>query len=98
MDSIKNTRANLKKYIKVGGKWRFVPVMKQTGVPYPGTVLVAGAPLRSTSGTFYLEFYENGRRVQRLSVPLLARQKTPGTCIRIPKRTPDQAQKKKTWV
>jgi hypothetical protein len=35
MDSTHSTRANLKKYIKVAAKWRFVPVMKQNGVPYP---------------------------------------------------------------
>lgn len=38
--------------------------MKKNGVPYPGTVMIDGAPVRSTTGTFYLEFYENGRRVQ----------------------------------
>ncbi len=65
MDSTNPTNANLKKYIKVDGKWRFVPVLKQNGVPYPGTVLIDGIPTRSTTGTFYLEFYEDGRRVQR---------------------------------
>ncbi|MGO9338911.1 MAG: hypothetical protein ACLPY1_15545 [Terracidiphilus sp.] len=65
MDSSNSSRANLKKYIKVAGKWRFVPVLKQNGVRYPGTVLVDGKPTRSTTGTFYLEYYENGRRVQR---------------------------------
>jgi integrase len=65
MDSTATPRANLKKYTKVDGKWRFVPVLKQNGVPYPGTVLIDGEPVRSTTGTFYLELYENGRRVQR---------------------------------
>ena len=65
MDSKTTPKANLKKYIKVDGKWRFFPVLKQNGVPYPGTVLIDGAPVRSTTGNFYLEFYENGRRVQR---------------------------------
>lgn len=65
MDSTNSIRTNLKKYIKVAGKWRFVPVMKQNGVPDPGTVLIDGQPVRSTTGTFYLEYYENGRRVQR---------------------------------
>lgn len=65
MDSKNNSKANLKKYTKVDGKWRFVPVLKQDGVPYPGTVVIDGKPMRSTTGTFYLEFYENGRRVQR---------------------------------
>jgi hypothetical protein len=65
MDSKNPLRANLKKYIKVAGKWRFVPVLKQNGIPYPGTVVIDGTPTRSTSGTFYLEYYEDGRRVQR---------------------------------
>ena len=65
MDSTKSTRANLKKYIKVAGMWRFVPILKQNGVPHPGTVLIGGNPVRSTSGTFYLEFYENGKRIRR---------------------------------
>ena len=65
MDSTHSTRANLKKYIKVAGKWRFVPVMKQNGVPYPGMVVIDGSPVRSTTGTFYLEYYEDGHRVQR---------------------------------
>jgi hypothetical protein len=58
-------KANLEKYIKVDGKWRFVPVLKQNGVPHPGTVLIDGEPVRSTTGAFYLEIYKNGRRVQR---------------------------------
>lgn len=65
MDSKSGSKANLKKYTKVDGKWRFVPVLKQNGVPYPGTVLIDGTPIRSTNGTFYLEFYESGRRVQK---------------------------------
>jgi hypothetical protein len=54
--SRRGSKANLRKYTKVDGKWRFVPVMKQDGVPYPGTVMIGGKPLRSTTGTFYLEF------------------------------------------
>ncbi len=65
MDGKNNSRANLKKYIKVQGKWRFVPVLKQGGVPYPDTAVIDGEPVRSTNGTFYLEYYEDGRRVQR---------------------------------
>ncbi len=30
-------------------------MLKQNGVPYPGTVLIDGEPVRSTNGTFYLE-------------------------------------------
>ncbi len=56
MDRTNRTRANLEKYTKVAGKWRFVPVLQQNGVPVPGTVLIDGAPACSTTGTFYLEF------------------------------------------
>ncbi len=28
MDSGKDSKANLKKYIKIDGRWRFVPVLK----------------------------------------------------------------------
>jgi hypothetical protein len=52
MDSKNNYRANLEKYIKVQGKWRFVPVLKQGGVPYPGTVAIDGEPVRSTTDTY----------------------------------------------
>jgi integrase/recombinase XerD len=65
MDSKTPLRANFKKYIKVADKWRFVPLLKQNGIPYPSTVLIDGVPTRSVSGTFYLEYYEDGRRVQR---------------------------------
>jgi hypothetical protein len=33
MDTTSGSRANLKKYIRVGDRWRFVPVLKQNGVP-----------------------------------------------------------------
>lgn len=46
MDSKNGSKANLKKYIKIDGKWRFVPVLKQNGVPYPGTVMIDGKPRR----------------------------------------------------
>jgi hypothetical protein len=40
-------------------------VIKLNGVPNPGSVLIVEKLVRSTAGTFYLEFNENGRRVQR---------------------------------
>ena len=39
-------------------------MLKQNGVPYPGTVLIEGEPVRSTTGTFCLELYKNGPRAQ----------------------------------
>ncbi len=61
----RSSKVNLKKYIKIEGRWRFVPVVKRNGVPFPGVVLIGGQAVRSNSGTFYLESYEDGRRVQR---------------------------------
>jgi integrase len=58
-------KANLKKYIKLGGRWRFVPVLKRNGVPVPGTIVIGGQQVRSARGTFYLDYYEHGRRVQK---------------------------------
>jgi hypothetical protein len=43
MDSKNLAKANLKKYIRVRGKWRFVPVLKQSAAPVPGNVLIDGA-------------------------------------------------------
>jgi hypothetical protein len=42
LESTNLTIANLKKYIKVDRKWRFVPVLKPDGVPYPATGLNDG--------------------------------------------------------
>ena len=58
-------KVNLKKYINVGGKWRFVPVLKVNGKPRPEAVLIDGTPVKGTSGTFYLEYRQDGARIQR---------------------------------
>jgi integrase/recombinase XerD len=64
MDS-KSGRANLKQYRKVGGKWQFVPVVKQDGKPNPKLVLINGEPASWKGGTFYVEWREDGKRKQR---------------------------------
>ena len=46
---------NLKKYLAIGGKWQFVPVLEVNGKPKPAAVLIAGEPAESMSGTFYIE-------------------------------------------
>ncbi|HKR27774.1 MAG TPA: hypothetical protein VJS11_09965 [Acidobacteriaceae bacterium] len=56
---------NLKKYIATETGWRFVPVLRVGGKPRPETVLIAGEAVRSTAGTFYIEWRENGRRIQK---------------------------------
>ena len=50
MDS-KNSRANLKKYIKVHSPWRFVPVMKRNGVPVPLGYYENGRRVQCPAGT-----------------------------------------------
>jgi integrase/recombinase XerD len=64
MDS-KSSRANLKQYRRLNGKWQFVPVVKQDGKPNPKLVLLNGEPASSKGGTFYIEWRENGKRKQR---------------------------------
>jgi hypothetical protein len=61
----KSGKANLKQYRKVGGKWQFVPVVKQNGKPNPKLVLINGKPASSKGGTFYVGWRENGKRKQR---------------------------------
>ena len=65
MDSKASSKANLKKYINVNGKWRFVPVAKHDGKPTPKTVLIDGIPTHSKAGTFYLEWRQDGKRIQQ---------------------------------
>jgi integrase len=56
---------NLKQYRRLDGKWQFVPVVKENGKPNPKLVLVDGEPVSSKGGTFYLEYRENGKRIQK---------------------------------
>jgi integrase/recombinase XerD len=58
-------KVNLKKYLAVGGRWQFVPVVKVKGRPRPDAVMIGGEAVRGTTGTFYLEWRENGKRVQK---------------------------------
>lgn len=60
-------KVNLKKYLKIDGKWQFVPVLKiaADGKPDPSVVLIDGEPVKGTSGTFYIEWREHGKRVQQ---------------------------------
>jgi len=58
-------KVNLKKYLAVEGRWQFFPVLKVKGRPRPDAVIIKGRAVRGTSGTFYLEWRDNGKRVQR---------------------------------
>ena len=65
VDSKPGRKAHLKKYLSHNGKWQFFPVVKVNGKPRPELVLIEGKPQRSTYGTFYLDWRENGKRLTR---------------------------------
>lgn len=58
-------KTHLKKYLSYEGKWQFFPVAKVNGRPKPELVMIDGKPRRSTGGTFYLQWRENGVRRTR---------------------------------
>jgi integrase len=58
-------KTHLKKYLAYEGKWQFFPVANVNGKPKPELVLIEGKPRRGTSGTFYLQWRENGVRRTR---------------------------------
>jgi hypothetical protein len=63
LDSKHAIRPNLKKYIAIDGRWRFVPVLKVNGKPRPDTVLIGGEAGKGISGTFCLEWRDDGKRM-----------------------------------
>jgi integrase/recombinase XerD len=58
-------KTHLKKYLPYAGKWQFFPVAKVNGRPKPEVVLIDGKPIKGTTGTFYLQWRENGVRRTR---------------------------------
>ena len=65
MTTSKPASVNLKRKIKWAGKWSFVPVAKKKDHYLPDHVLVGGVATKVTEGTFYLEWYEGKKRVQK---------------------------------
>ena len=65
MSEVKAAAVNLKRKIKQGTKWNFVPVAKKNNRYLPDQVLITGIPTKATGGTFYIEWYEHGKRVQK---------------------------------
>lgn len=65
MDSKPGRKTHLKKYLSHNGKWQFFPVVTVNGRPKPELVIIDGKPRRSTGGTFYLDWRENGKRRTR---------------------------------
>ena len=59
------SKVNLKKYVQLNGKWQFVSVLKIKGKPRPEAVLIDGEAVTKTHGTFYVEWWEGAKRVQR---------------------------------
>lgn len=59
------TKVNLKKYLPIGGKWQFVPVLKVEGKPKPEVVVIGGEPVRRRDGKFYLDWRQDGKRIQK---------------------------------
>jgi integrase/recombinase XerD len=55
-------RVNILKYVKVVDKWRFAPAQTQNNKLKQDWVLVDGSPERHPEGTYYLEWYEEGKR------------------------------------
>jgi integrase/recombinase XerD len=55
-------RVNVLKYIKVGTCWRFAAVVENRGKVVRDHVLLAGQDEHHPEGTYYIEWYENGKR------------------------------------
>ena len=65
LDRKHGSQGNLKKYTAVDGAWRFVPVLKINGRPRPEVVVIDGATVRGTTGRFYVEWRQKGKRIQK---------------------------------
>jgi len=55
-------RVNILKYVKVADKWRFAPVQLVNNKFKSDWVLIDGKPERHPEGTYYIEWYEDGKR------------------------------------
>jgi integrase/recombinase XerD len=56
---------NLKFKTKVEGKWTFVPVAKAGEKYVPDRVLIQGKPIKAPKGSYYIEWWEQGKRRQK---------------------------------
>jgi len=55
-------RVNILKYVKVAGKWRFATAQTQNNKFKQNWVLVDGEPEHHPEGTYYIEWYQAGKR------------------------------------
>jgi integrase/recombinase XerD len=56
------SRVNILKYVKVANKWRFAPVQLVNNKLKFDCVLIDGQAERHAEGTYYIEWYEAGKR------------------------------------
>jgi integrase/recombinase XerD len=56
------SRVNILKYVKVANKWRFAPAQLVNNKLKFDWVLIDGQPERHAEGTYYIEWYEDGKR------------------------------------
>lgn len=65
MPKTKAASVSLKRKIKLEGNWTFVPVAKRGDRYRPDEVVIQGLPTKVKKGTFYLDWREDGRRIQK---------------------------------
>lgn len=58
-------RVKILKYVKVGDAWRFANVIERNGRIVRDHVLIAGHDEHHCEGSYYLEWYEHGRRFRK---------------------------------
>jgi hypothetical protein len=60
------SKVNLKKYLKIGDRWQFVPVYKRDNGEFQAAyVVIDNEQVESRTGTFYLEWRSEGKRIQK---------------------------------
>ncbi len=65
MTKTKAAAGSLKRKIKLDGNWTFVPVAKRGDRYRPDEVVIQGLPTKMKQGTFYLDWREDGKRIQK---------------------------------
>jgi len=61
-------KVNLKKYLKIEGRWQFVAVLRVNGLPKPAYVVLNGEPVKETAGELYLDWRSEARRHEEISL------------------------------
>ncbi|HEY4902433.1 MAG TPA: tyrosine-type recombinase/integrase [Candidatus Sulfotelmatobacter sp.] len=58
-------RVKILKYVKAGDAWRFANVVERSGRILRDRVLIAGCDEHHREGSYYLEWYEHGKRYRK---------------------------------